>query len=115
MNIYSKSPSDLTTRPERPVAGRKQKSSTQPRGNNKVAKKRPQKGDLVEITFLDHAEDGDVIRFRVHGELYDISRTAYKVRSWAYASDVDRAAGNPDNEKTFSIVKKAVESVRVLK
>ena len=80
-----------------------------------MAKKRPQKGDLVEITFLDHAEDGNVLRFRVYGELYDICRTSYRVRSWGYASDVDRAAGNTDNEKTFSIVKRAVDEIRVLK
>ena len=74
-------------------------------------------GDVVHITFLDHAENSkDALLFEVFGRLYKITRKAYLVRSWGYVSDVDRAVdSNTDNEHTYAIVKSAVESIRILK
>ena len=82
-----------------------------------MPKKAPKCGDLVAVTFLDHAENHkDSIRFEVIGRLANITKTAYIVKSWAYVDDVDRAGDSrSDNETVFAIVKRAVESIRVLK
>lgn len=78
--------------------------------------KRPQVGDIVHIVFLDHAEGDDPMRFEVFGRIYKITRWAYSVRTWGYVSDVDRAGDSrTDNENVYSIVKKAVESIKVIK
>jgi hypothetical protein len=74
-------------------------------------------GDLVELTFLDHAENSDdAMEFVVYGKLFAITRTAYKVGSWVYADDVSRAKdSNTDNENYFTIVKKAITKKRKLR
>jgi hypothetical protein len=78
---------------------------------------RPAIGDAVRITFLDHAENAhDAIRFKVYGEVREITKTAYNVVSWGYVNPLERAAdSNTDNEVWFSIVKRAIESIEVLK
>ena len=79
--------------------------------------KRPTVGDLVEVVFLDHAENSkDALLFEVYGRITGITRKAYLIRAWGYVREVDRAGdGNPENENSYAIVKKAVESIRVLK
>ncbi len=79
--------------------------------------KKPQIGDLVICTFWDHAENSkDVLLFEVVGRLFEVTKRGYKIRGWGYVNDVDRAGdGNPDNENSYAIVKKAVDSIRVLK
>jgi len=74
-------------------------------------------GDVVHITFLDHAENSkDVLLFEVFGRIYKITRKAFCVRSWGYVTDVDRAGdSNTDNEHTYAIVKSAVDSIRILR
>ena len=81
------------------------------------AKLKPKIGDLVHITFLDHAENSkDALLFEVFGRLYKITRKAYLVRSWGYKDEIDRAVdSNTDNEHTYAIVKSAVESIRILR
>ena len=85
--------------------------------NTQSGNVKPQIGDVVHIVFLDHAENSeDAIRFEVIGRLFEKTRWAYKVRCWGYVNDVDRAGDSrTDNENWFSIVKKAVESIKVLK
>ena len=79
--------------------------------------KRPVVGDLIQVGFWDHAEGSDdVLRFEVIGRVYKITRRAYCVRSWGYINDVDRAGdSNSDNETTYAIVKRAIDSIRILK
>jgi len=79
--------------------------------------KRPQVNDLVVVEFYDHAENSrDALLFECIGRIFDITKLAYKLRVWGYVHDVDRAGdGNTDNEHHFSIVKKAIKSIRVLK
>ena len=83
---------------------------------NKPAQK-PSVGDLVIITFLDHAENAhDALLFEVVGRIFDITKRAYKIRCWGYISDVDRAGdGRDDNETSYAIVKSTIESIKVLK
>lgn len=74
---------------------------------------RLKKGDLVEIEFLDHVEDGaEPLRFRVYGRVAVNGRRHFEVLSWAYA-DRDEGGGDP-NEKRFTIVKSAINHVRKL-
>jgi len=82
-----------------------------------MAVKAPKIGDIVYCTFLDHAENAkDVLLFEVIGRVYKITKRAYLVRCWGYVNDVDRAGdGNEDNENSYAIVKKAIESIKVLK
>jgi hypothetical protein len=82
-----------------------------------VATKAPKVGDLVMCVFWDHAQNSkDVLLFEVVGRVFEITRKAYLIRSWGYVNDVDRAGdGNTENEEHYAIVKKAIESIRVLK
>lgn len=74
----------------------------------------PTIGDPVRIVFRDHAEGNETMRFEVFGRLYKKTRWAYSVRCWGYVDEVDRAKDTGDNETTYSIVKKAVESIEVM-
>jgi len=80
-------------------------------------KKNPTVGDRVHIIFWDHAENSpDALKFELYGAISSITSRAYIVRCWGYVNDVDRAAdANTDNETTYAIVKKAVESIEILK
>ena len=79
--------------------------------------KRPSVGDVVVITFWDHAENSkDALKFEAIGRITGSTRMAYSVRCWGYVDDVDRAGdSNTDNENHYAIVKKAIESIKVLK
>lgn len=73
-------------------------------------KKHPRirKDDLVECVFLDHCEDGDALECTVWGKVREISATKIVVMAWV--SD-----GDPENEKLWTIVRKAVTKlVRLL-
>lgn len=80
-------------------------------------KSRVRVGHIVHCTFLDHSENGkDSIEFEVIGRVFEITRTSYKIRSWGYVDDIDRAGDSrQDNENWFCIVKKAVLDIRTLK
>jgi len=83
-----------------------------------VANKKPIKvGDIVHCIFLDHAENGkDSMLFGVIGRVFEITRTSYKIRCWGYVNDIDRERDSrDDNENWFCIVKKAVQSIKVIK
>ena len=79
--------------------------------------KRPKVGDLVEVQFWDHAEQSkDALLFEVFGRIAGITRKAYIIRAWGYVLDIDRAGdGNPENENSYAIVKRAIDSIRILK
>jgi len=78
---------------------------------------RVQKGDLVEIRFLDHCEDGDdAMEFIVWGRVEKCTKSSILVHSWTFAKETDGASNsNSDNIKTFTIVKKAILELRKLK
>ena len=78
---------------------------------------KPKVGDIVQITFWDHAESSDdVLLFEVVGRLYKITKRAYCLKAWCYANDIDKVRdSNEDNETRFAIVKRAVDSIRILK
>lgn len=74
-------------------------------------------GDIVEIRFLDHVEDGDdAVEFIVWGRVDKLTRAAVKISAWAFA-DRDAHPDFPDegNTKTFTIIKSTIQAIRVLK
>ena len=79
--------------------------------------KPPKVGDLIHIVFWDHAENSqDALKFEVIGRLMGTTKYAYMVRPWGYVNEVDRASDTrDDNENWYAIVKKAVESIKVIK
>lgn len=84
----------------------------------KATKDAPSIGDLVDIEFLDHAEDAvDAMHFRLCGEISKITKDAYVVRTWRYVNPVDRAKddNSKENENSFAIVKKAIVAIKKLK
>lgn len=80
-------------------------------------KKKVQVGDLVRVTFHDHAENSkDALEFEVFGRVFDETRLAYKIRCWGYVHDTDRAAdSSTHNEHYYTIVKRAITGIKVLK
>jgi len=73
-------------------------------------------GQIAEIRFLDHcegSEDGDPIEFVVYGRVSHVSRLAYELTAWGYA-DNEKRKGD-DNETRFSIVRKAIVRIRLLR
>lgn len=75
-------------------------------------------GDIVEIRFLDHSEDGeDVLEFIVWGRIRSVTPNAYIIRSWDYTSLLDEAlhGGVGHNCKTFAIVRSAIKEINVLR
>jgi len=73
-------------------------------------------GCLVQIVFLDHVEDGpDPIEFEVIGRVSGITKRAVTVRCWNYSRPVDEASHGDHNVKSFTIVKKAMTEVNLLR
>lgn len=75
-------------------------------------------GDLVDIEFLDHAEDAkEAMQFKLCGEISKMTRWAYIIRTWRYVNEIDRAKDDntKENENSFAIVKKAILSIKKLK
>ena len=82
-----------------------------------MAKTKPKVGDIVQIVFWDHAESSnDVLLFEVIGRIFNITPKSYGIKSWGYVTDVDKARdSNEENETRFAIVKRAIDTLRVLK
>jgi len=79
---------------------------------------KPQVDDIVHVVFWDHAENfHDAMQFEAFGQIRRITRKAYIIHAWQYHDPIQRAAdkGAEDNEHTFAIVKRAVDSIRRLK
>lgn len=72
-------------------------------------------GAVVEITFLDHVEDGnDAIEFKVWGRIRYVTKRTVTVETWAYADKNDEGDDGSVNVKAFTIVKKAMTDLRFL-
>ena len=74
-------------------------------------------GDLVIVTFLDHAENSQkAMLFEATGRLTKKTKDEYILHFWRYVSDVDRAGDdNKENENCYAIVRSAIRSIRKLK
>jgi hypothetical protein len=79
---------------------------------------RPALNDIVHCIFKDHAQDSKkALRFETFGRLTRITKDEYVIEFWRYVDDIDRASDSNrrHNEDGYAIVRKAVESIRVLK
>ena len=75
---------------------------------------KPNLGDIVEIEFLDHVEDGDdPYAFKVWGRVDKIGRKHYEILSWAHSNRFERSI--PENEKRFTIVRSTITKLEILK
>ena len=74
-------------------------------------------GDIVHVTFLDHAENSKkAMLFEAIGRITKITRQEYVLHFWSYINEIDRAVDdNKDNENCFAIVRRAILSIRKLK
>jgi len=73
-------------------------------------------GSIVELTFLDHVEDGpEPIEFTVWGRVSGTTKRSLSVECWGYSNKVDEASHGSHNIKSFTIVKSAVTAVSLLK
>jgi hypothetical protein len=83
-----------------------------------MKKRVPKIGDYLSVQFLDHAENSKSgsLLFEAVGLLTKITKDDYTLHTWRYVKDVDRAGDEPmANENCFSIVRRAIKQVRILK
>lgn len=75
----------------------------------------PKPGNLIVVTFLDHAEDGKVLPCRVAGWVHSIDEGSIDLISWDYADS--KLPRHPDdtNLKFWGIVRSAIISIEILK
>ena len=80
--------------------------------------KRPKIDDVVHIVFWDHCENfNDAMLFEAYGRITAITRKAYVIHTWLYRDPLQRAKDpDPDkNENCFCFVKRAIDSIKILK
>lgn len=66
-------------------------------------------GEVVQIHFLDHCEDGDkALRFVVWGRIDRVYKKSIRLVSWGHERAKDASGSMPDTEKTFTIVRSAI-------
>ena len=71
----------------------------------------PRLNDIIQVTFQDHVEDSDeTIRCVVYGKLVKKNNSTLTVECWTCTDPVV----NEDNNKRFSIVRRAIEFVEIL-
>lgn len=72
---------------------------------------------MVQVTFLDHAENADkAMLFEATGRLTKKTKDEYILHFWRYVNDIDRAVDdNKANENCFAIVRSAIKTCRKLK
>ena len=70
-------------------------------------------GQIVEVEFADHVEDGSkTMAFIVYGRLARVERAAICVDSWCYAN---RKTKHDQNCRRWTIVRGAIKKITILK
>jgi len=69
-------------------------------------------GDAYRVEFWDHCEDGPVMRFVVFGRCKSRTKGQVELACWDYSEPSDD--DEPENVKTFAIVRAAIVSVAKL-
>jgi hypothetical protein len=81
----------------------------------RTSKSAVQKGDIVEIHFLDHCQDGEkALDFVVWGRVNQVYENSIRVASWAHKEMDCKEHGGADNETTFTIVTSAISAINIL-
>ncbi len=73
---------------------------------------RIRRGQLVEVSFLDHCEGGGApLEFTVWGEVLSIDKVSLTIASWVYSdTKIHRDPKDPDI-KSFTILRSTVKSL----
>jgi len=72
-------------------------------------------GDIVEVRFLDHVEDGEEeMKFIVWGRVDRVTKRSLRIVSWAHADPCSAPPCEPGTEKTFTIVRSAITKLKIL-
>lgn len=80
---------------------------------------KPRKGDIMQVTFLDHVEDSErnePFAFTVWGRVHSVDKKSITVASWDYA-DAGHTEGKESdqvNRKRFTILKSTITSLVML-
>ena len=72
------------------------------------------KGDIVEVEFWDHADGPVPVKFKVWGRLRSVSKLAYTIYVWTYASPKEQELYDDDNVEQRTIVRTAVTKIKKL-
>ena len=76
---------------------------------------RLRRGQIVEVTFLDHVEGGGVpLEFIVFGRVLSIDKTSLTVASWTYPSARAKQSPGDPNIRSFTILRSTVKSLHRL-
>lgn len=76
----------------------------------------PKKGDIVEVTALDHVAHADeAYLFMTWGRLHKITRKEVVIHSWAPADPKVHATDDENAVTTHTIVRRAIECIRRLR
>lgn len=74
---------------------------------------RIRKNDWVAVTFLDHSEGDEAIRFTVFGRVIKQDRVSILVGCWVYA-DPKRKVEAASNVHYYTIIKSAIVDLKKL-
>lgn len=70
------------------------------------------RGQIVAVTFHDHASGGNHITFTVYGRVAKVTRKAITVHSWDYSEETGDS--DDENVEASTIVRSAIVSVVIL-
>jgi len=70
------------------------------------------RGNIVAVTFHDHATGGEHITFTVYGRVASVTRKAITIHSWDYAAETGDS--DDENVEAFTIVRSAIVRVVLL-
>lgn len=72
---------------------------------------RVRKGDIIQITFLDHAEGNDHFEFTTFGRVLSQNKQAIVVCNWEYADTKQPADPHDSNVIMHTILKVAITRI----
>lgn len=82
-----------------------------------MAHQKVRKGNIVEVHFLDHVEDGDgAMPFVVWGKVDRVTKLSLRIVAWAHEDPSSKEAEECEEgtEKTFTIVRRAITEAKIL-
>jgi hypothetical protein len=72
------------------------------------------KGDIVQVTFLDHAEGNDHFEFTTYGRILSQNKDAIVICSWQYSDTKEPVDPHDANVILHTILKVAITRITKL-
>lgn len=72
------------------------------------------KGDIVQVTFLDHAEGSDHFEFTTYGRILSQNKDAIVICSWHYSDTKQAVDPHDSNVILHTILKVAITQIMKL-